>query len=76
MYKNVDYAITFEVSVPFCLVRNVRKCDTMRYKHVDYAITFEVSHNIDDPYRNIHPPPPQPMRGEGMGWGGGGWILR
>ena len=29
-----------------------------------------ILHNIDDYYRNIHPPPPHPMRGEGA-WGGG-----
>jgi hypothetical protein len=43
------------------------------YKHVDYAITFEGSHNIDDPYRNIHPTPPHPMPSpppHGVGWRG------
>jgi hypothetical protein len=42
------------------------------YKDVAYAITFAKWHNIDDPYRNIHPTPPHPMRGGGGAWGGVG----
>ena len=35
---------------------------------LEYAITLAISHNIDDPYRNIHPPPRHPMW-----WGHGAW---
>jgi hypothetical protein len=40
--------------------------------HLEYAITVAKWHNIDDPYRNIHPPP-TPPHAPPTAWGGVVW---
>ena len=60
-----------------CVGSKSQPCTSLPYKHVDCAITFEVSHNIDDPYRNIHPPHPTPCPPPAwVGVVGGGYCDR